>query len=289
METLKNNLVIVDKERYFANEDNDVYVMSHDMGTYGYYISKLIKHKTLGAKTVKVENSTKSQRLYALLNYIFKDNEYSAHKTGIYYLSEEQIYDAFTSFVKNISCNNVKSSEVFDLFALNPSGEYEQGALNGLVKDILLEAGFVKSSKDVNYVFRADGSVEYLALRKSEDGNVYVARPDYKGSYGYEVCKLMPNKKAFIIKNPTKEQNRNALLNLIVADALVDPKKTGIYRKDIEQIEDGFEHILYDMKHDNVEVDDVAKRFGIEYNGELFYSVFQKLTQKVIDQQTKNE
>ena len=287
MDRLENRTTLRDNQRFFADENGDVYVLSLDISRYGYTVSKMIEVGKNATETHEVKNPTKEQKLYALLNYVFLDNQRSVDKTGIYNLSDDQIYDAFEHFMLDLSSKNMTTKEVFARFGLNPSGEWEQGATNGIIRDIIIEYGRHEKAEDLDYVFRSETPVSYFGLERAEDGNVYVAEPDYAGSYGHNICRLLPNNKSVVIKNPTSAQRENALLNLIVADNISNPSKTGIYSRDIEQIEHAFAHTMYDAENGKCKTSDVLRRFGVDFSGELMSTLAYDLTSDVIADRIK--
>lgn len=264
---------------YFCDENGNVYAMGYDIGTYGYKIVTLE-----GDKEKEIKNPTNEQRLYALLNYIWIDNLTNHCKTGIYQKMDEQVIDEFNWFLSDINTMNFRTKSIFARFGLNPSGEIQQGALNGLVKDIVLENKKTAKESDLEYVFRNETPVSPVALRSAEkDGKIYVVKPDY-ANYGFKIYDIDGNK----VEEPQQYQKENALLNLVLADNVSNPSKTGLYCLDSDMIEDAVEKEIHYIKNGKCEADKMLKDFGLYYSGELMSSAVDGLVNSIKAKEEEN-
>ena len=84
-----------------------------------------------------VENPTKTQLGYALLNEIIKDNYTNPSKTGMYQFDKEQIIDMFRSVMSRVKKEGMTAEKVEACFGLDYSGELMSSAVNGVIEDLL--------------------------------------------------------------------------------------------------------------------------------------------------------
>ena len=96
------------------------------------------------------------------------------------------------------------------------------------MKDINILEGSLKN------VFVVVGGHTYA----KEDDIVYLAKPNDKGTLEiFAVNPEMPIEKSVnVVKQPTKEQYENALLNLIIDDNRQNPSKRGLYSLGLGEI-----------------------------------------------------
>lgn len=275
------NVKLDDKRAYIADENGKVFVADYRPGDYGYVVKELVSGKDKGSTFNRIDNPTQGQLENALLNLILEDNNTNRNKTGLYSKDIDQIFDEFISFMSRAKdeYSRISTSAVFSRFGLNPRGEYWQGATNGLIKDVLKGLQH-KSDKAYDYVFRGPQKFDSMVYNKDENGDVYVVDSDY-ANYEYKIYKIVENNLEEV-ENPTQDQLKNALLNLVIKDNFTNPSKTGMYNLDIEQIEDCFGFALNKIQKSKLSAEEFSRLFGIHYDGELMWSASTKLIEDVV-------
>ena len=197
---------------------------------------------------------------------------------------DEQVVDSFNSmFFLKSNEPNLTTRGIFARFGLNPSGELDQGALNGLVKDIVMECKGKTDISDIEYVFREKKPASFFALTRAEDGKVYVVKPDY-ANYGFEIHEYDGK----LVENPKQFQKENAFLNLVLADNVMNPSKTGIYSADRDCLEDQVDAVLCDLHNNKFDSNNLLKKFGLYFDGELMASAADKLVASLKPKEEEN-
>ena len=272
---------INDNRAYIADENGDVFVADYNPGDYGYIIKEIVTDKNHHPAYYRVENPTQEQLENALLNLILDDNNTNRNKTGLYSKDIDQVFDEFVHFMSRAKeeHSRISTSAVFSRFGLNPTGEYWQGATNGLIKDVLKGAQH-KSDKSYDYIIRGTQKFDPIVYEKDENGDIYVVDSDY-ANYEYKIYKLVGNDFEEV-ESPSQEQLKNALLNLVIKDNFTNPSKTGMYNLDKEQIEDCFGFALSKIKKSNLNGREFSRLFGINFNGEYMWSAATKLIEDVV-------
>ena len=286
------NTTLFDERRYVADANKATYALMYRPTDYSYDILKLESSENGKVKAEKVENPTQEQLEYALLNWIVYDNDSNRNKTGVYAKDLDQIVEDYAKVLHMAKTNtHVNTSYIFKRYGLDGGGEYWQGALNGVIRDILKGIQKEKFKKENNpYEFSLDGVFGKVLYERDANGDRVILEPTME--YGYELYKVilsgndMEMKK---IQNPTKDQLETALLNVIIRDNYTNPNKTGIYFLDIEQIEDAFNMTMARAKKDGLTTEQMLRVFGLDYNGELMSSAVNGLIKDVLDSEKESD
>ena len=285
------NTTLFDERRYVATANKETYALMYKPTDYSYEILKL-ENDEGKVRVTKVKNPTQEQLEYALLNWIVYDNDTNHNKTGVYAKDIDQIVEDYAKVLHSAKTNmHINTTYVFKRYGIDGGGEYWQGALNGVVKDILKGIQQEKFQEENNpYEFSLGGVFGKVLYSKDEDGDRVILEPTME--YGYELYKVLLNgndMKMTKIQNPTKNQLETALLNVIIRDNYSNPNKTGLYFLDVEQIEDAFNMTMARAQKDGLTTEQMLKVFGLDYNGELMSSAVNGLIKDILDTEKEND
>ena len=120
------------------------------------------------------------------------------------------------------------------------------------------------------------GDCAYIAS-KSESGKF--------GIFGINSKKMYTKEAIHFVKEPTKEQYANALLNYILDDNATNESKKGIYNLSISDLYFEFLDTETDLKFGRTSAERITTRFGLNKNDE----VLADLTKKVVASYNKEE
>ena len=116
----------------------------------------------------------------------------------------------------------------------------------------------------------------------------YVTSKSESGKFGiFEInSKAMDTENAIhFVKEPTKEQYANALLNYIIDDNATNESKKGIYNLSVADLYYEFLDTETDLRFGRTSAERITTRFGLNKNDE----VLADLTKKVVASYNKEE
>lgn len=195
---------------------------------------------------IVVENPTSEQLQYALLNLIIEDNYSNVNKRGYYQKGEEFLFEEYTKILKeaedeakaekesvgveNILDNKdfkITPSLIFNKFAIVPKTSADPALYNGIIRSVLADI----QGRDKNayeYVIREVPKFDEKKYEADKSG-IYTIEASNENN-GYKIVKISDGDKKEI-KKATKDQLKNALMNVVIKDHFTNLNKTGLYNK----------------------------------------------------------
>lgn len=201
--------------------------------------------KLSAAGELKIENPTTEQLQYALLNLIIEDNYANVNKRGYYQKGEELLFDEYTKLLKKAEEESQAEKEIlglnktietnfeitpaliFNKFALVPKTSADPALYNGIIRAVL--GDIQERDKDAyDYINRKAPEFDTKNYKRDSRGEIYTVEVGEDNSY--KIVKISDGIRKEI-KKASKDQLKNALMNLAIKDHYTNLNKTGLYNK----------------------------------------------------------